>query len=108
MFFITKEKEENEMSYSSIIEENNLVLVDSWSGQESYEWTEIEVYYSEEKRQYFWLSGSGCSCNSLWDDVNSIEDLCNGSRKNAIDAIKRFAEENKRWKGISSSKMVSE
>ena len=48
---------------NEIIEENNLTYVDGISAGDAYNWAEIEVYYSKEKRRYFWLSGTGCSCN---------------------------------------------
>jgi len=95
-----------------IIKENGLTLVDSWSNNETYEWAEIEVFYSKEKKRYFWIEDVGCSCNSLWDSVYTIEDMCNGSRKNAIDAVGRFVNENngrfRKDGNVNPSKLLSE
>ena len=77
-----------------VIEDNNLIYIDDISLGDGYRWVEIEVYYSKEENRYFWISGSGCSCDSLWENVNTIADMCNGSRQNAADAIRAFAEEN--------------
>ena len=79
----------------NIIEENNLVEVDSLSFGDGYSWTEIEVFYSKELKRFFWLEGSGCSCNSLWEDVKSLADMCDGTRLAAASAVRSLAEENR-------------
>lgn len=84
------------MGYA-VIEENNLIFVDSMDLGDAYDWSEIAVYYSKEKRRYFWVSGSGCSCTSLWDDIRSLEDMENGPKTAAVNAVRSFAEENRRY-----------
>lgn len=53
-----------------------------------YEWDSLEAWYSPSKRKFFWLQGSGCSCNSLGEDVNSIADLEVGNREELITALR--------------------
>ena len=57
-----------------------------------YEWTTLRVYYSPSARRYFWHGDNGCSCNRWTDDVESAEDFGNGSRVDALNALRRFAE----------------
>lgn len=76
-----------------IIEDNNLILVDSIGMSEGWDWTDMEVYFSKEKNRFYWISGSGCSCNSLWDDIRSLSDFEDGDRKAAASAVRRFAED---------------
>lgn len=93
-----------------MMEENKLTQVDCISLGDCYGWTDLEIYYSEEKDRYFWLEGSGCSCNSLWDDVKTLADMCDGNRKNVADAIRRFAKDNSNsWNGevVISSKLLA-
>lgn len=58
-----------------------------------YDWDELEVYYIESERRFFWLSGQGCSCDYLWEDARKLGDLENGDRKAAVQAIRRYAKE---------------
>ncbi len=58
-----------------------------------YDWTTLNVYYSPAARRYFWHGDSGCSCNAWGDDVSTADDFENGSRADAIAAVKRFADE---------------
>jgi hypothetical protein len=81
---------------NKIIVDNNLVQVDSLSFGDSYGWTEIEVFFSKELNRFFWVEGSGCSCNSLWDDIRSLADMCDGSRQSAANAVRSLAEANKK------------
>ena len=77
---------------NDVINSNNLVFVDSLELGDGYDWATIEVYYSSEKNRFFWLSGSGCSCTWLWEDVSSLACLCDGSRGDAARAMRQFAE----------------
>ena len=38
---------------------------------------------------FFWASGSGCSCNWIWDDIYRVEDFEFGSRDELIGAVRR-------------------
>ena len=58
-----------------------------------YDWTTWRAYYSPSARRYFWHGDSGCSCNQWSDDVNSAEDFGNGSRADALNALREFAKE---------------
>jgi len=78
---------------ANITEKNNLVFVDSLSLGDGYDWADIEVYYSKEKNRFFWIEGSGCSCSWLWEDVNSLADMCDGDRQSAARAVRSFAED---------------
>lgn len=59
----------------------------------SYEWTTLAAYYSPSARRYFWLGGSGCSCNSWYDDATSVEAFENGDRDALVRAVKSFADD---------------
>ena len=83
------------MMRDKIIEENKLVEVDSWSFGAMYDWAEMEMFYSKELNRFFWLEGSGCSCTYLWDLVNSLADMCDGTRQSAANAVRAFAEANR-------------
>jgi len=53
-----------------------------------YEWNSLEAWYSPGKRRFFWIEGSGCSCNSLGEGFESINDLDSGSREELITAVR--------------------
>lgn len=54
----------------------DMEIVASANAGESYEWDEFVVLRLPDKPEEFYVAeGSGCSCNSLWDDVNSPYDL---------------------------------
>jgi hypothetical protein len=76
-----------------VIKENNLIYVDSLALGDVYSWCDIEVYFSKEKNRYFWIEGAGCSCESLWEDVSSLSDMCDGNKESAMNAVRSFASE---------------
>ena len=53
-----------------------------------YEWDSLEAWYSPSKRRFFWVEGSGCSCNSLGDDLYRIDDLESGNREELTNAVR--------------------
>lgn len=57
-----------------------------------YEWDELAAFYSPAGRRFYWISGSGCSCNSLGDEVTGIASFEEGDRDALRRAIKRFAD----------------
>lgn len=57
-----------------------------------YEWDEFHGWYSPSKRRYFWTSGSGCSCNSLGDDIYKISDLSDGAKADLERALRAYLE----------------
>lgn len=77
----------------NIAKDNNLIWVDSLSLGDGYSWCDIDVYFSKEKNRYFWISGAGCSCTSLWDDVSSLSDMYDGNKESAVRAVRSFASE---------------
>lgn len=58
-----------------------------------YDWDEMEIYYIESARRFFWLSGQGCSCDWLWDDFPVLGSLQNGFREDAVNAIRSYMSE---------------
>ena len=67
--------------------------VASLDGGPGYDWTTLNVYYSPSARRYFWYGDSGCSCSGWGDYLRNSDDFENGSKADAIAAVKRFADE---------------
>lgn len=59
----------------------------------SYEWEEFLCWYSPSERRYFWIYGSGCSCNDIDEKMESKDSFENGSRDDAIRALKRHTKD---------------
>lgn len=53
-----------------------------------YDWDSLEAWYSPSKRKFFWIEGSGCSCNSLGDDVRALADFSVGNRDELANAVR--------------------
>jgi len=53
-----------------------------------YDWDSLEAWYSPSKRKFFWLDGSGCSCDSLGMDVSKLEDFTVGNREELANAVR--------------------
>lgn len=49
-----------------------------------YDWSEFHAWYSPSTRQYYWGSGSGCSCDSFGDDFNKVGDFSNGPDRASV------------------------
>lgn len=65
-----------------------VVSVDFGGG---YDWDEFHAWYSPSRRVFFWTSGAGCSCNSISDDIYSIDDLENGrERADVMAAVRSY------------------
>lgn len=58
-----------------------------------YDWDEVRFYYSPSARRFFYGHGAGCSCNSWEDDFTSAADFENGTRSDALAAVRRYADE---------------
>lgn len=67
-------------------------VVDLGSGG-GYSWETTPFYYSPSARRFFWRSESGCSCNSWGDSIESVADFENGSRADALKAVRRIVED---------------
>lgn len=83
-------REIGDVFYSKIEGTEDFVPVVSVDNGGGYEWDECHVWYSPEERRYYWASGSGCSCNSLSDDVRSKADLGVGDRDEAKRAFRSY------------------
>lgn len=58
-----------------------------------FDWEEFHCWYSPSERQYFWIYGSGCSCHDLSDLIPHKGSFENGSKQDAIRALKRETKE---------------
>lgn len=56
-----------------------------------YDWDDFDAYRHAETGRLYWISGSGCSCNGLYDDVSTPSDLMDGTAKQLADAYKEWA-----------------
>jgi hypothetical protein len=61
-------------------------------GYWDYEWDEFASFYDPVTRMFYWLEGSGCSCNYLWDDVRSVGDLSVGRKEELLSAAASFSD----------------
>lgn len=60
----------------------------------SYEWDEFALYYSPKNKRYYWYASSGCSCETIWEGVDSVSEFQDGDRKAAIAFVSRWAKVN--------------
>lgn len=58
-----------------------------------YEWDEFQAFYSPEDDIFYWATDSGCSCNGLWDEFNSLGDLQMGRRSDVLHAAREFSDQ---------------
>lgn len=59
---------------------------------DGYSWNTLSVFIHNDGR-LFWIEGSGCSCNDLWDGINSVDDLnrlTQSTRAEFEEAVKQF------------------
>lgn len=61
-------------------------------GYWDYEWEEFASYYDPITRMFYWAEGSGCSCNYLWDDYDSVAALGVGRKEELLKAAEVFAD----------------
>lgn len=61
-------------------------------GYYDYDWDRFASYYDPESRMFYWVEGSGCSCNDLWDDVNSVGDMNVGRKDEFLRSAEAFRE----------------
>jgi hypothetical protein len=65
--------------------------VAAFSDGGGYDWTDWVCWYSPSRRRYFIASGSGCSCNSLSQDVQGIADFeAVTSKEAAKNSLRQF------------------
>lgn len=89
-------------SFYELVESEKLAFIADF-GDYDYSWNEIQFYYSPSKRRYYWISDSGCSCNSFMDvsTFESLDELESGDRKAAISAAESF------WGGTDDQKLTA-
>lgn len=73
------------------------VTLDDGGG--GYEWAVLTAFWSPSARRYFWVSGSGCSCNSITDYAQAVSDFEHGDRAALDSALIRFAADEYRSMG---------
>lgn len=61
-------------------------------GYTDYEWEEFASFYDPVTRIFYWLEGSGCSCNYLWEDVTTVGDLSVGRKEELLSAAASFSD----------------
>lgn len=61
-------------------------------GYYDYEWEMFESYYDPQSGMFYWVSGSGCSCNSLWDDIHTVGDMQVGRKEEFLNAAASFGD----------------
>lgn len=71
-----------------------------------WDWDEMEIYYIESEKRFFWLSGQGCSCDWLWEDYPTFASLHNGFREDAINAIRTFGSERTKYAEIEVNEAI--
>lgn len=59
-------------------------------GYYDYDWDRFASFYDPITRKFYWVEGSGCSCNDLWDDIRTVGDMCVGSKKELLKAATEF------------------
>lgn len=62
-----------------------------------YEWAQMEVWYSPDEEKYFWYSDHGNSTRSFGDYVENVWDFSNGSKDDALRAVRRFGDSRGRY-----------
>ena len=59
-------------------------------GYYDYDWDRFVGFYDPETRMFYWMEGSGCSCNYLEEDYLSIGDLSVGRKDDILRAAADF------------------
>lgn len=77
-----------ELTYPEITGADDFRSVVSIDFGGGYDWDSLEAWYSPSKRRFFWVEGSGCSCNSLGDGITSVDDLTSGNRDELASAVR--------------------
>lgn len=84
---------------------DQMVLVFDGGYGGSYDWDEYLVYWHTGNKRFYWISGSGCSCNSISDGVNSLGDFQDSS--SIADVIKDFQSTySGEYSGLSKSQVL--
>ena len=61
-------------------------------GYYDYEWDRFVSYYNPQNGMFYWMEGSGCSCNYLEEDYQTIGDLYVGRKEEFLNAASSFSE----------------
>lgn len=81
----------------NLVKQEELTEIATLDDGGGYDWAQMTVWYSEEERRFFWLSDSGCSCNYFGMNVYGLNSLENGSKEDALNALKRFIDGENRY-----------
>jgi hypothetical protein len=61
-------------------------------GYYDYEWERFVSYYDPQSGMFYWMSGSGCSCNYLEEDYKTVSDLSVGRKDEFLSAASYFGD----------------
>lgn len=61
-------------------------------GYYDYDWDRFASYYDPITRMFYWVEGSGCSCNDLWDDIRTVGDMNVGRKDELLRAAAEFCD----------------
>lgn len=61
-----------------------VVTIDAGGG---YSWNRFHAFYDPASRRYFWIGGSGCSCDAIANMVYSPAQFQNGDRAALLRAV---------------------
>lgn len=80
------------------------IIVEAGTGG-GYSWDDFTVLRHPETGALYSIEGSGCSCNSLYDDVNSLNDLAGPypNMQAVVAAAQRWENEAEGWGGREGS-----
>lgn len=77
-------------------------------GEWGYSWHLLEAWYSPSRDRFYWISGSGCSCNSLMDGVSALGDFLDGDRDALIRAVKDEFEDDSPYAAVPKDALAKE
>lgn len=61
-------------------------------GYYDYDWDRFASFYDPITRMFYWVEGSGCSCNDLWDDIRTVGDMGVGRKEELLRAASEFCD----------------
>lgn len=85
--------DENGLSAEYAADLRQMELVAHFEAGGSYEWDTYLVYYHPGHERYYYTYGSGCSCDSIRDGINSLGDFFDAATKE--DVVKSFRQTHK-------------
>ena len=87
----------------------NMVLAAEGGSGGGYEWDVYYVYWHTKRERFYVIGGSGCSCNWISDDVDSLGDFQDyATRGEVIAAFKREKEHTYGWSDADILSVVND